>query len=152
VTDFPRTLGSGALWVAVLAVAIAILLDQFVSVWKVAGVSMEPALREGDRVLVDVWSYRRRPPRIGEVALLVAPAGVPVVKRVATAPIDAAAPGTTWVLGDSPDASGDSRKFGAVPDSRFRGRVVWRYWPPARFGAVGVGAPGSETRLRLPGR
>ena len=36
----------------------------------VRGVSMAPALAEGERVLVDRLAYRRRPPRRGEIALL----------------------------------------------------------------------------------
>ena len=31
--------------------------------WSIAGPSMEPTLRPGDRVLVDLWSYRHRRPR-----------------------------------------------------------------------------------------
>ena len=40
------------------------------------------------------------------------------------------------VLGDNPEASDDSRTFGPVPMHRFRGRVVFRYWPPSRFGPI----------------
>ena len=54
--------------------------------WVVAGDSMSPTLRAGDRVLVDLWSYRQRPPRRGEVALLLEPGGEPLVKRVARLP------------------------------------------------------------------
>lgn len=115
--------------------------------WAVSGSSMSPALEDGDRVVVDLWTYRGRPPRPGEIALLEGPRGVPMVKRVApgpppgapTAPLAPVAfPGEElfWVLGDSAEASRDSRDFGAVPRHRFRGRVLWRYWPWTRTGAV----------------
>jgi signal peptidase I len=101
--------------------------------WVVAGGSMEPALFQGDRVLVDCWTYRHRRPRAGEVALLLGPSGVPMVKRVASPP----SPGSgIWVLGDRVEHSIDSRRFGALPAGRFRGRVVYRFWPLSRAGPV----------------
>jgi signal peptidase I len=102
--------------------------------WTVAGPSMMPTLRAGDRVVVDRWTYRHRPPRAGEVVLLAMPGGSSLVKRVAD-PAGASRPGV-WVLGDNPAASADSRVFGPVPAEWAIGRVVWRYWPPQRFGAV----------------
>jgi signal peptidase I len=105
--------------------------------WIVAGPSMEPVLRSGDGVLVDVWSYRRREPREREVSLFRAPDGTPMVKRVTRPPRGRFPDGEgVWLLGDNAASSRDSREFGAVPAERFRGRVVWRYWPPSRFGPV----------------
>ena len=105
--------------------------------WIVAGPSMEPVLRSGDGVLVDVWSYRRRPPREGEVSLFWAPDGTPMVKRVTRPPRGGFLKGEgVWLLGDNARESRDSREFGAVPTERFRGRVLWRYWPLSRFGPV----------------
>lgn len=40
--------------------------------------------------------------------------------------------GEYFMLGDNSPKSRDSRHFGAVPESRFRGRPVFRYAPPAR--------------------
>ena len=54
-----------------------------------------------------------------------------LVKRVAA--LDG---GALTILGDNP-ASTDSRTFGPVPASSVRWRVVFRYWPPGRFGVVG---------------
>jgi nickel-type superoxide dismutase maturation protease len=125
----------------VLALALVALgvwgVTRFVAVpWVVHGDSMLPTLRPGDRVMVDLWSYRSRDPRPGEVALLHGPGEVAIVKRIA--PPDRAGSDETGfiVLGDNPDASLDSRSFGAVPRDRFRGRVVWRYWPPSRVGRI----------------
>jgi signal peptidase I len=116
--------------------------------WTVLGASMEPTLEPGDRVIVDLRCYARRVPHPGEVALLLGPGDVPLVKRVARRP--AALPSDApwvldprdlsservWVLGDNPGESADSRVFGPVPVGRFLGRVRFRYWPLFRMGRV----------------
>jgi len=120
--------------------------------WVVAGGSMEPSLRHGDRVIVDLWTYGCREPRPGEIILLLGPPPqrAPLVKRVAaTSPAGAskvsprawgvdrgAPPDGVWVLGDNRSSSEDSRHFGAVPLDAVIGRVVWRYWPPSRAGRL----------------
>jgi len=120
--------------------------------WVVLGDSMEPALSRGDRVLVDLWTYRQRAPLPGEIVLLEGPLpGEPVlIKRVATLPRaerpgirerfwpdrGAASTGAAWVRGDNEARSVDSRAFGPVPLDRIRGRVVFRYWPPSRAGPI----------------
>ena len=102
----------------------------------VAGESMAPTLRAGDRLLVEAWTFRSRPPRPGEIVL----AGDPrqpdreLVKRVAS--VDA---GYVTLAGDAP-ASTDSRTFGAVPLDAVRWRAVLCYWPPARAGRIGLQA------------
>jgi len=129
------------------------LVTRFLAIpWAVLGDSMAPALRPGDRVLVDVWTYRQRPPRPGEIVLLEGPLpGQPVlIKRVAELP-PGAAPGPrqrlwpdrgagaaehVWVRGDNAEHSVDSRSFGPVPVDRIRGRVFFRYWPPSRAGSI----------------
>lgn len=117
--------------------------------WTVVGPSMEPTLRDGDRVLVELWTLGSRPPEPGEVVLLDGPDGIPLVKRIASIPASdlpptaasllagEGAPGPRLpVLGDNPAESADSRSFGPVPRGRFRGRVFWRYWPLSRFGSI----------------
>jgi nickel-type superoxide dismutase maturation protease len=96
---------------------------------RVAGPSMSPTVRHGDRLLV-----RRLPPGTAVPAGAVVLARFPsrpellVVKRVARA-----VPGGAWVLGDNPLVTDDSRAFGrAVPV----GRVLARLWPrPGRLPA-----------------
>jgi nickel-type superoxide dismutase maturation protease len=136
--DGPGQLVGWAVVMGLLLAWLLLALAYVVVPWVVAGTSMEPTLEQGDRVLVDLWSYRQRLPRPGEVALLANPAGLPIVKRVADEAAGAYRNGDSrlWVLGDNPRVSGDSREFGRVPAGRFRGRVCWRYWPPSRFGPV----------------
>lgn len=106
--------------------------------WSVQGPSMDPTLKDGDRVIVEVWSLARRPPEIGDVVLLEGPGGVPLVKRVAVPPRDVpqGREPSIWVLGDNASESSDSRDFGLIPVRRVRGRVIWRYWPPSAWGRI----------------
>ncbi|MFH1085640.1 MAG: signal peptidase I, partial [Chloroflexota bacterium] len=56
----------------------------------VHGESMEPNLHERQRVIVDLFSYRLRAPRYGEIVILDLPdrAGPPLIKRVIGLPGD----------------------------------------------------------------
>lgn len=88
----------------------------------VDGLSMAPALRDGDRVLV----RRTRKVRRRDIALIAMPEGW-ILKRVAGVPGDAGVPpGAYYVLGDNADASIDSREFGCVPAAWVYGVVVRR--------------------------
>ncbi|MFC8895346.1 nickel-type superoxide dismutase maturation protease [Streptomyces cinereoruber] len=100
---------------------------------EVTGVSMVPTLLHGDRLLVH-YGGRLRP---GCVAVLRHPLqqDLLVVKRLIER-----RDGGWWVLGDNPDAEGDSRVFGAVPPELVLGRVRARYRPvtPGRQRSAGV--------------
>jgi signal peptidase I len=122
-----------AVTMAVVSAAVLAAGAQLVTPWVVAGRSMEPALYQGDRVLVDCWTYRHRGPRVGEIALVVGPSGLPMVKRVVEPPDKG---GGIWVLGDHVEHSIDSREFGGLPADRLRGRIVYRYWPLSRAGPL----------------
>ena len=85
---------------------------------------MEPTLHDGD------WIIARRDglAGAGDVVVLEHPErlGMLIVKRVQS--VDAEG---YWVVGDAPDASTDSRHFGAVPT--VVGRVIWRVRPWGRI-------------------
>jgi nickel-type superoxide dismutase maturation protease len=99
--------------------------------WVVVGDSMLPALRPGDRVIVDVWTYRHRTPRPAEIVVVrPAPGSAALVKRVARVVPTPSGRDAVWVLGDNPPDSLDSRRLGPIDRERILGRVVLRVWPP----------------------
>ena len=99
----------------------------------VAGASMEPTLRHGDRLVI--WRSGRV--RAGDIVALDDPRdpGRTLLKRVASLQ-----PAGVFVLGDNPQWSTDSRHFGPVGTRSLIGKAVYRYAPLARAG-----------RLRAPG-
>jgi len=92
---------------------------------------MLPALRPGDRLLVDPGAFRGRFPKAGEVVVVDDPEGRVrwLVKRVAA--VDAPG-GTIEVRGDAADRSRDSRHFGPVPLRAVVGRAYRIYLPIQR--------------------
>jgi len=137
----------------ILLVALLLATETLATPWVVIGRSMEPSLSHGDRVVVDLWTYRHRTPRPGEIVLFDGPGhdAAPLIKRCAAPPPGSAAtpvwerwpetagggPGI-WVVGDNPEPgeSWDSRRFGAVPLERIRGRVLGRYWSSGDSGSM----------------
>jgi hypothetical protein len=104
---------------------------------------MEPALREGDRLIVapagprGLLGFRGRPP-IGSV-VIVEREGRLDIKRVASEPRGVQHAGAAlglWLLGDHANASTDSRSSGPVPLSALRGRAIWRSGPAGRRGRI----------------
>jgi hypothetical protein len=81
--------------------------------------------------LVDPRAYRERPPRIGEIVVLVDPENAArwLVKRVAA--FDPVAR-TVEVRGDAIAAARDSRRFGPVTLASVIGRAYRLYFPPGR--------------------
>ena len=95
---------------------------------------MEPALREGDWVLVDPDAYRLHPLAVGDVVVVPdprAPARI-LIKRVAA--LDTT--GRLRLTGDRAEGSTDSRTFGTVDPAAIRGQAWARYWPPRRIGRI----------------
>ena len=93
----------------------------------VRGRSMEPTLRDGDRLLVNWGRRRARPGRVGVVRL---PGGRPLsIKRLAFARDDG-----WWVERDNPAEGVDSWQVGTVPESDLLGIAVLRLTPsPGRI-------------------
>ena len=117
-----------ALGAGVAAVAFA---RRWLDVVEVQGSSMAPTLVPGEWLLVERRSYSRRQPRVAEIVLAADPREPDreLIKRVAA--VDASS-GTLDLRGDAPEASTDSRTFGAIPVEAVRWRVIARYWPAAR--------------------
>lgn len=124
---------------ALLGVAAGIAAGAAASHWldvvEVRGDSMAPTLLPGDRLLVESRSYQHRAPRPGEVVLAADPRETEreLIKRVAAVDEESYA---VDLRGDAPDASTDSREFGAVPLASIRWRAAFRYWPPERAGPL----------------
>ncbi len=89
----------------------------------VRGRSMEPTLRDGDRLLVRHGAA----PRIGGLAVVRLPDGVVAVKRVAHREGDG-----WWVERDNPAAGIDSWSVGVIADGDVIARVTARVWPLRR--------------------
>lgn len=98
---------------------------------EVVGDSMLPALESGDRL----WVFGRLGPRAGDIVAVVDPRDPArvIVKRCQR--VDPST-GDLVVVGDNPDGSTDSREFGPVPLSRYRGRAIYRYHPTSRAGSL----------------
>jgi signal peptidase I len=95
------------------------------------GPSMAPTLSHGD--LLIAWRGWRGKPAVrpGDVVLarFRSRPGLLVVKRTVRLAGDG-----WWLAGDNPYGSDDSARYGPAD---VLARVVWRYWPPARFGRPG---------------
>ncbi|MGI8614981.1 MAG: S24/S26 family peptidase [Nocardioidaceae bacterium] len=86
----------------------------------VRGRSMQPTLRDGDRLLV-VHGAR---PRVGGLVVVRLPDGVVAVKRAVRRE-----PGGWWVERDNPTEGVDSRVVGVVAERNVVARVLCRAWP-----------------------
>jgi signal peptidase I len=93
----------------------------------VEGHSMEPAYRDGDRVLVNRYAYLRRAPAEGDVVVLRDPQrhGRHLLKRIASPPDGTDGSGRYFVLGDNAGDSRDSRRFGLIERRDIVGKA-WR--------------------------
>ena len=113
---------------------------------EVRGRSMAPTLLPGDRLLV-----ARLPARRADVVLAADPRepGRELIKRVGALNRF----GVT-LRGDNPAFSTDARTFGTVSAETIRWRVIWRYWPRSRFGAIGpapqLADEGGESACAIP--
>ena len=88
--------------------------------FRVAGLSMEPTLREGQTVLVDLGAYRSASPEPGDVLLATMPGSrLPSIKRLRS--IDKEG---LDLRGDNAAMSTDSVTLGPVSPSALLGRVV----------------------------
>ncbi len=90
--------------------------------FRVKDRSMEPAVREGDQVLVNRWAYLLKPPAVGDLVVLKHPReNRYLLKRIAGSGRDG-----YRVQGDSAEYSLDSREFGPVPRELIVGKVFGR--------------------------
>ena len=89
----------------------------------VRGVSMQPTLYDGDRLLL----LHGAAPRVGGLVVARLPDGVVAVKRVVRRD-----PAGWWLERDNPVGGMDSWTVGAIPDDAVLARVLLRVWPLRR--------------------
>jgi nickel-type superoxide dismutase maturation protease len=118
-----RTVRNRWRWVASAAALYGLALAINRSLVEVRGISMEPSLWEGDRLLT--VPARRAWLEPGQVVVVTDPADPDheVVKRLGSV-----GDGRAEVFGDNPRASTDSRSWGPLPLAAIR-RIVVARWP-----------------------
>lgn len=117
--------------VATLAAGTIRLFERRFSRYLVTGGSMEPALYDGDWLIVDLRAYSRRTPEPGHVVVARDPRepSREIIKRIERVE---EASRLAWLAGDNREESTDSRHFGPVALEELIGQVRWRYWRSTR--------------------
>lgn len=122
-----RGVAASAFLVASLALALGLFISKEyamgIHVYYIPSASMYPSLQPGDLIIVDTWAYRDAAPEIDDIVTFTLP-GKPeyvMVKRIAGTEEGGA---SYILLGDNPNNSGDSRRFGAVPRTLISGKVI----------------------------
>ena len=88
--------------------------------FRVAGLSMDPTLANGQTVLVNPKAYKTRTPKPGQVVLVQLPSTEnPCIKRIA-----AISDKGLDLRGDNASHSTDSRQLGPIPVENLRGQVL----------------------------
>lgn len=101
-----------------------------VHVYFVPSMSMYPALKPGQFILVDTWLYIKEPINIGDIVVFKQKQALDkhqptwLVKRIANWPQGQLQHnGLFYVLGDNSSASHDSRRFGGIKQENIVGKV-----------------------------
>ena len=89
----------------------------------VKGHSMQPHIKEGERVVVYNWAYAFTQPKVGDVVVFSSSAKKKYVKRITAAETK----NEFVVAGDNKSDSMDSRKLGPVQRKAIIGKVVMKY-------------------------
>jgi len=112
---------------AALGAATVGLFERRFARYLVTGPSMEPALHDGDWLIVDLKAYAKRMPEPGHVVVARDPRepSREIIKRIARVEPEH---NLTWLAGDNQNESTDSRHFGPITREQLIGQVRWRYW------------------------
>jgi len=94
---------------------------------------MEPTLRGGDWLIVNLGGYRKAAPKVGDLVLARDPRAAErlLIKRVAASRADG-----LMLAGDHAAHAPESEWLGPVAREAVIGRPWLRYWPPRRIGRV----------------
>ena len=97
-----------------------------VNIYFVPSMSMYPALKPGQFILVDTWLYQQKEPKLEDVVVF--NHGVNnqyLVKRITPWPTHQTVKQDYWfATGDNPPHSQDSRYFGAIKTEQLKGKVT----------------------------
>ena len=114
--------------------------ENYIEAYRIPTTSMEPGVRQGDRVLADKAAYHRMAPKKGDVVIFANPddRSKKFIKRIEALPGEiityadgtkAQVPhGNVYVLGDNRENSIDSRQFGFIPLRDVVGKVRQVYF------------------------
>lgn len=90
--------------------------------------SMQPVLKVGDIVLVDIQAYEKQPPQLNDIVLFTRNniSGY-TVKRITPTPkyFDNSPKDKLFVMGDNRQDSFDSRYYGLIEASQVKGKAVF---------------------------
>lgn len=79
---------------------------------------MEPNLKNGQKVWVNNWTFLFRDPGVGEIVIFEFQ-GKPLLKRIKEVKEN-----KIFLIGDNPNDSFDSRKFGFINKKAILGKVI----------------------------
>lgn len=93
--------------------------------FRITGDSMRPLLIPGQEVLIDPRAFRQRSPQMDDIVIAEHPQqpGLSIIKRIEFVEPD----GSCYLKGENAAESNDSRQFGLVSPTLFRGKVVCRF-------------------------
>ncbi len=87
-------------------------------VFKISGHSMEPTIKDGDKVLVNRLTYLLKAPKKGDIIAAKIAGGKIFIKRISKIEGN-----RHFLSGDNPNDSFDSRKFGMLGKDQIVGKV-----------------------------
>jgi nickel-type superoxide dismutase maturation protease len=96
-----------------------LLIPNFLKKYKIVGHSMEPTLHSGDTIFVSNLPYVFNHPQKGDI-IAAKVDGKVVIKRIEKIEKE-----NYFLLGDNPDDSHDSRKFGMIGRKDILGKVIF---------------------------
>ena len=92
---------------------------------RVTGASMQPLLKPGEEILIDLNAYQKSAPEIGDIIVAFHPyrSNFSIVKRIVSIEKEE----NFFLQGDNSLESTDSRSYGAIKLDQIIGKVICRF-------------------------